>query len=63
MSRLVNVALRILDDRDAPEFEELIESIGARGVSGEFKALVAARFRTLATVTAMRRVQDSSDGH
>lgn len=42
LPRLVNVALRILDDRDAPELEEMIKSLGARGVGGDFKNLIFA---------------------
>lgn len=42
LPRLVNVALRILDDRDAPELEEIIGNLGARGVNGDFKNLIFA---------------------
>lgn len=42
LPRLLDVAFRIIDEREAPELEEAIKALGVRGVDGEFKNLIFA---------------------
>lgn len=40
--RLLDVATRFIDDRDAPDLEEVVNQFGRGGVAGEFKNLIFA---------------------